>query len=144
MAYDYNGYGGMAYYSSVDCGFASGSNNTTTGCTTDYAQSEVKYVVDAWKNAKSSVASEARLITKDEYANLCNTETYETPTEPGVKFVPQYDWMYSNSFQYITMTPFGDSTQLWNIGYSGNMDPSYSVMGFSIVRPVIVLPKSAL
>lgn len=62
-AYNYNGYGGMAYYTSETCGWIN-NNLVETGCTTDYAQSEVKYVVDAWKIANAPAASEARLITK--------------------------------------------------------------------------------
>ncbi len=55
----------MAYYSSETCGYV---NNSwiKTDCITNYAQSEVKYVVDTWKITKAPVASEARLITYDE------------------------------------------------------------------------------
>ena len=64
-AYDNNGYGGMQYYSNSTCGY-DGSSWVYDGCTTDYASSEIKYVVDAWKNEKVPAASEARLITFDE------------------------------------------------------------------------------
>ena len=49
-----NGYGGMAYYTSETCGYLNGSSGScvTTGCTIDYAQSEVKYAVDAWAKDK--------------------------------------------------------------------------------------------
>ena len=55
----------MAYYSSETCGYV---NNSwiKTDCITNYAQSEVKYVVDTLKITKAPVASEARLITYDE------------------------------------------------------------------------------
>ena len=49
-----NGYGGMAYYTSETCGYPNGSSGSSVdiGCTTDYAQSEVKYAVDAWAKDK--------------------------------------------------------------------------------------------
>ena len=46
-----NGYGGMTYYSSETCGYVN-SSWVYDGCTTDYAQSEVKYAVDAWAKDK--------------------------------------------------------------------------------------------
>ena len=50
-AYDNNGYGGMAYYTSTTCGW-NGSSRVSDGCTTDYDASEIKYVVDAWTTDK--------------------------------------------------------------------------------------------
>ena len=61
-ASDRNGYGGMAYYTSTTCN----SSGDKSGCTVDYEQSEIKYVVDAWKAEKAPAASEARLIAVDE------------------------------------------------------------------------------
>jgi len=145
-AYNQNGYGGMAYYSSETCGYV---NNAwvETGCTTDYAQSEVKYVVDAWKTAKAPAATEARLISKDEYESMTTVETYETPTEPGTRYVPQYDWQYNNSCWYWTSTQYNDSpSDVWNVNnFDGVLSRSYGVYNNSgVVRPVIILPKSAL
>ena len=34
-----------------------------SGCTTNYTDSDIKYVVDAWKNAQAPMATEPRLIT---------------------------------------------------------------------------------
>ena len=45
-AYDGNGYGGVAYYSSETCGWINNSY-VGTGCTCDYASSDIKYIVDA-------------------------------------------------------------------------------------------------
>ena len=65
-AYNQNGYGGMAYYTSETCGWVNNSR-VETGCTTDYEQSEVKYVVDAWAADKvGSKLQEARLLTYEE------------------------------------------------------------------------------
>ena len=143
-AKDINGYGGMAYYSSSTCGGAS-YPYTYTGCTTNYAQSEIKYAVDAWKSAKAPAAEEARLITRDEYIALTVTETYETPTEPGTRYVPQYDWLYNSNYNYWTMSQWNDSpSSVWRVDINGDLNTS-DVFGKNIVvRPVIVLDKSLL
>ena len=141
-AQNIHGYGGIPYYSSSTCTKAT---DTYTGCTTNYAQSEIKYAVDAWKNAKAQAAEEARLITRDEYIALTVAETYETPTEPGTRYVPQYDWLYNNNYSYWTISPYNDSTSdVWIVDYNGSL---YNVDGDSgkhVVRPVIVLSKSLL
>ena len=140
-AYDNNGYGGMAYYSSSTCGY-NGTDWVYDGCKSDYASSEVKYVVDAWKIAKAPQASEARLISKDEYESMTTVETYETPTAPGTRYVPQYDWQYNNSYWYWTNTPYNDSpSSVWNVDGSGGLNGNrVSVNG--VVRPVITISKS--
>ena len=137
------GIGGMAYYTSSTCT----NYGTTDGCTTSYADSEIKYVVDAWKSDKAPLAIEARLISKDEYVSMATFETYETPTEPGTRYVPQYDWQYNNSYWYWTNTSANDSSSsVWYVYSDGTLssNPVYSPRGFGVVRPVIVLPKSAL
>ena len=141
-AYDSNDYGGMEYYSSATC---NGSGDSS-GCTTNYADSEIKYVVDAWKNAQAPLASEARLITKEEYEALCDIETYETPTAPGTRYVPQYDWIYNSNYRYWTMSQYQDSASgVWVVGIDGGLG-SYDVSGNYgfVVRPVITLSKSNL
>ena len=128
-----NGYGGMNY----------GQNNV-------YSQSYVKSVVEAWANDKilSNDLKEVRLITKNEYSVLSIYETYETPSEPGHVYVPMYDWLYGNYYCY-TMTPFeDDSNRIINITERGSLLDNgidgYMGNGFSVVRPVVELYKSAL
>ena len=146
-AFNLNGYGGMAYYTSETCRYV---NNTfvSDGCKNDYAQSEIKYVVDAWKNAKVPSASGARLMTYDEYAaygekkQICTGSCYET-------IVSQYDWMYNDNYFYWTMSQYNDSpSEVWYINESGNVYGNGVIdcvgMRYGVVRPVIVLPKSAL
>ena len=60
-AQNVNGYGGIAFYSSETC------KQYGSDCTTDYAQSEINYVVDAWKVAQAPAATEARLIQYNEF-----------------------------------------------------------------------------
>ena len=60
-AYDQNGYGGVEYYSSETCKYvttqispsSSSTTNVDSGCKTDYADSEIKYIVYAWASAKT-------------------------------------------------------------------------------------------
>ena len=142
-AYDNNGYGGMAYYTSETCGWIN-DNWVETGCKNDYASSEIKYVVDAWKTAKAPAAIEARLISKDEYDSMTTVETYETPTAPGTRYVPQYDWQYSNSYWYWTNTPYNDSSSfVWGVILSGEFNDNSDVrISDGVVRPVITISKS--
>ncbi len=150
QAYDRKGYGGMAYYTSETCG-----TSGTSGCTVDYAKSEVKYVVDAWASAQAPAVLEARLITKSEIDDNFEFEDFEyypcggpyCPAETGKRI--KDTWMYNSSYWwYWTMTP-SSSENLWVVqgdGQLGEGGPRYSDnYGAQIaVRPVIVLPKSAL
>ena len=135
---DRNGYGGMAYYSSATCGYSGDS-----GCTTSYASSEIKYVVDAWKTAKAPAATEARLMTYDEYTDLtevgqvCTGSCYDA-------IVPKYDWMHNSNYRYWTMSPWNDSSSnVWCVDSSGYIN-GYVSNDILEVRPVIVLSKSEL
>ena len=98
-----NGYGGMAYYTSENCGYVNNSW-VETGCTTDYEESEVKYTVDTWKTANAPAALEARLITKDEIDNNFEFEEVDccggcgSCTENFIKET----WMYNSNYGYWT------------------------------------------
>ena len=132
--------GGMAYYTSETCSYASG---IYTGCKTDYSESEIKYVVDAWKTAKAPAATEARLITFNE---LTSNLGYEYKENIGYRYTESTpNFVYDISCDgYWTMTPYDETSKVWRVG---NYDlyhydiSSYIQYG---VRPVIVLPKSAL
>ena len=136
------GIGGMAYYSSSTCG-SSGSS----GCTTDYAQSEIKYVVDAWKTAQAPNATNARLITIDDLTdnlgmelNKTNPSTYQiTVTEDTPT------WVMGENYYYWTMTTNTDNVgQVWGVNArSGACVGSGGVRDYSgAVRPVITLSKA--
>ena len=163
QAHDRNGYGGMAYYTSATCGYPTAGNSTfvTTGCTTDYAQSEVKYAVDAWAADKFQASDlkddetgySARLITFNELVNnlgysIKNGETSYTAT---ADYTPS--WIYNSNYWYWTMSQYGDSALgVWFVGYDGGLYGGnvYSsdniVYGnyYGVVRPVVTLLKSAL
>ena len=149
QAKDNNSYGGMAYYSSTTCGY-DGSNWVSTGCTTDYEQSEVKYVVDAWKAAKAPQASDARLITYDELTEDLGFEFQQiNPTAQGYKYTENTPtWVYSNDYSYWTMSQYETSSSaVWSIKYNGGgylANASVSDSQQIVVRPVITIKKSAL
>ena len=142
-AYDSNGYGGMQYYSSSTCGY-NGTDWVYDGCKNDYASSEIKYVVDAWKMAKAPAATEARLLTYDEYTayaekkQICTGSCYEA-------IVPQYDWMYNNNYWYWLGTPYNDSpSSVWGVGDDGGLFSNGVYRRDGVVRPVITLSKTYL
>ena len=146
-AYDVNGYGGMAYCSSPTCGY-NGTKLVYDGCKTDYEQSEVKYVVDAWKTAKAPAASEARLIQYDE---LMDNLGYEVDPSVATQRIPNATntptWVYNNNYMYWTMSQYEDSASaFWCVYYGGHLG-NYDVgpnSRNSVVRPVITISKSAL
>ena len=138
--------GGMAYYTSETCGYIN-NNWVYDGCTTDYAQSDIKYVVDSWKTAQAPSATEARLITFDEVSSL----GFELVDNGSAVFLQRTEntptWVYNRNYEYWTMSQYNDSavdvSVVSNVGslthygvHSGN--------GFGTVRPVITIKKSAL
>ena len=151
-AYDVDGYGGMAYYSSPTCG-----SSGTSGCTTDYEQSEIKYVVDAWKTDQAPQAINARLITVEEIM-------YDLGVEMNKVSSTKYDivvtddtptWIMSEKSSYWTMTTDTDkTTNAWVVhprSYECMISSAVRNTGFimgtiyhSGVRPVITIKKSAL
>jgi hypothetical protein len=145
-----NGNGGMAYYSSETCGYVNGSW-VEDGCKTNYAESEIKYVVDAWATDKFTSTDlkevegyKARLVQKEElrsqfYPSCSESKTscYKESTTPR--------WLYNSNYYYWTMTQLNTSSsrvgRVSDVGSLGN----YEVyLGYGAVRPVINLYKSKL
>ena len=148
----------MAYYTSTTCGYPTAGNSTRveTGCTTDYAQSEVKYAVDAWAADKFQASDlkddrlgyKARLLTLEElqnnlgYAQLQSDATsilYDSANTPS--------WVYNSNYYYWTMSQYEDSTlRVWYVNNDGCLYRSHNVYGShnGAVRPVVTLLKSAL
>ena len=145
-AYDVSGYGGMAYYTSETCGYVS-DNFVETGCTTDYASSEIKYVVDAWKVANASSATETRLLTFEELGDNLGYEYRDNGSIEGwLKTESTPEWLYNGDDMYYWLgTPRTDfSSVVWGVFTCGVLS-SYSIYSHNgVVRPVIVVPKSAL
>ena len=140
-AYKNNGYGGMAYYSSSSCG-----SSSTSGCTTDYAQSEIKYVVDAWKTAKAPAATEARLIGLNDLPELGyelqpNNDTDSSLVYKKTENTPS--WVYNSNYWYWTSSQYNDSSSyVWYVNASGGLNDNYVYSFSGVVRPVITISKS--
>ena len=151
-AYNENGYGEMQYYSSETCGYVN-SSWILDSCTTDYAQSEVKYVVDAWAADKFKASDlivdetgySARLITIDELTNNMGYEIINNGSAIyGQKADSTPDWVYNSNYSYWTMSPHEDSAlRVWRVNNHGIVDAD-NVCNIAVVRPVVTLLKSAL
>ena len=154
-AYDKNGYGAMAYYTSETCRIVKGSL-VSTGCTADYAQSDVKYVVDAWATDKFQASDlkedetgySARLLTFEELTtNLGYTAPAKDVTSMSLNSETVPSFVYDGNYWYWTMSPFQDEVlRVWNVLDIGNIgtDDVYGYSNFDVVRPVVTLLKSAL
>ena len=136
-SYNYNGYGAMAYYTSETCGKVNGSW-VTSDCTTDYAQSDIKYAVDAWKTAQAPQALEARLITYEELTTDlgCSSSSCRNSSN---------SWLYNSNYTYWTKSQYNDSASyVWRVGLDGSL-LDISVRSYNIVvRPVITISKSSI
>ena len=156
-AHDYNGYGGMAYYSSSTCGYVN-SSWVETGCTTDYDQSEIKFTVDTWavdkfKSSalkKDSLGYKARLITFDELTtNLGYDKNAGGCIQPSTNGDNTPDWVYNNNSWYWTMSQSDDSAlRVWGVDGMGRLDDLNGFVNLhysnSVVRPVVTLLKSSI
>ena len=152
-----NGYGGMTYYSSENCGYVNGSW-VTEGCTTDYDASEVKYAVDAWAVdklnvndlTKDSLGYTARLLTYEELTiNLGYTRDVGA-TSMSLNTEKTPSWVYNERYYYWTMSQYDNSnSNIWYVYVDGSVNSYYVYAssgygGFGTVRSVVTLLKSAL
>ena len=130
---DQNGYGGMQYHSSSSA----------------YETSYVKTTVNAWKTNQAPAESEARLITIDEVSGLGYEWRQSCPTCDNywAKTEDTPNWIYNSNYWYWTMSP--SETAVYSVNNEGALGTTGIIYGygpnsFPVVRPVIVLPKSAL
>ena len=138
-----NGYGKIYYYSSSMC-----NHTDRSKCTVSYTDSEIKYVVDAWKVAKASAANESRLITYDELIDNFGFELHEggcsTCSSYYAASTETPSWLYSDQYSYWTMSQARDSNDgVWAVA-GGRIDYSVVFNIYSSVRPVITINKSYL
>ena len=131
----------MAYYTSETCGYV---NNTwvETGCKTDYALSEIKYVVDAWKAAKAPAASDARLITLEDlkslgYSDDCIQSGFCSDSAEAPS------WLHINSWYWTSSQHSISSPSVWSVSGNGLLS-SYVHNKNGVVRPVITISKSLI
>ena len=124
----------MAYCSSTTCNSSNREN-----CTVNYAESDVKYVVDAWKQAQAPLATEARLITYDELTNLGEIMQQETMSGVFDYLQLNYNWLFKNCW---TMTSTGN--YVWYMATNGGVYADDVLYTDHNVRPVIIVSKTAL
>ena len=154
-----NGYGGMAYYSGPTCGYAipgDYDSENMEGCTSDYASSEIKYVVDAWANDQltqvdlkvDATGYSARLITFDELTTNLGYDAEIAKEEGWVDSSTNGEtppWVYNENYYYWTMSQHKDSSgYMWVVNVDAGLDRESVDTYGSLVRPVITLYKSAI
>ena len=128
-----NGYGGMQYHSSSNL----------------YEGSYIKNTVDSWASVYAPDVIEVRLITKDELISL----GYELPPDATAeRYKPSErtpSWVYNSDYNYWTMSPYADSlSNVYSVYYnswggSGVYEDGVSLSSSNVVRPVIIIKKSA-
>ena len=140
-AYDLNGYGAMAYYTSETCG-SIGSG----GCIKDYETSEVKYAVDAWVTGKlnssdlteDSLGYKARLLSIEELTNNFAYKKDGSSSYANHDIEKTAPWLCNDSYNYWTMGAY-------YVGGNGYVSTIViDAADYSVVRPVITLLKSAI
>ena len=142
-AYNQNGYGGMAYYSSETCGDV-GYGDVQDGCVANYESSDINFAVEAWANDKIlNGLQDARLITVEELESLGYLYNEEYGYYPKLDNVP--NWLYNSNYNYWTMSSndsnrVGTAWAIYDIGDVG----SFYVNNILVVRPVIVISKTVL
>ena len=153
VAYDYVGdgsVGGVAYYSSENCGYINGSG-IYDGCTTSYDDSDIKHVVDKYASTtfysnelKTIGDYKARLPEKEElrqigWIHCASTATWctEESSTPS--------WLYNWEYGYWTMSGLDNSSEfVWSVDHHGGYLVHYSVGSEIGIRPVINIYKSAI
>lgn len=150
QAYNENGYGGMAYYSSPTCGYNGDDWVGFDGCKRNYEESDIKYAVDAWAADKFASTDlrevegyKARLVQFSELQQFypscgedkrfCSKES-TTPRR-----------LYNSKYWYWTMSQNSDQgSNMWIVDDEGNLN-GYSVLSSKIVvRPVINIYKDKI
>ena len=133
-----NGYGG-AYYDNTD------------PKSTNYDDSDIKKVVDAWKEAKLTQDDlkevdgyTTRLLMYDELFDNLGYEIQTCGTDECKKYTENTpSWVYNSNYWYWTMSPYNDSASyVWYVNNNGYLNGL--VYGDGVVRPVINLLKSAI
>ena len=151
-------------YGSTSTSTSHGSTSTSTVCggayydntdpkSTNYDDSDIKKVVEAWSKAKltqselkeDSLGYKVRLITFDELTtNLgYSLKTGDTSYTATADVTPS--WVYNSNYWYWTMSQSEDSTSsVWRVDGYGRLSNGSVYYNAGVVRPVINLLKSAI
>ncbi len=144
-----NGYGGMTYYSNETCGY-NGYSFNWDNCSTNYDNSDIRYVVNNWAKVKFGNELEevnnykARLLLLDELLNFyTNCDIDNDLIDNRCSLEDQtFKWIYSEDYWYWTMSSILDSDKeviaILENGYLSNTLINYNP---GVVRPVINLRK---
>lgn len=135
--YNYNGYGGIVYYSSVDCGF--------DGPTSEF---------------ELNILKEARLIIFDELINYLNFESHQECTGSCYtkysksEYTPS--WVYGDYWYWTMSQSYDNTSQVWIVGYEGDLH-SFDILqvgsyggkdsynnATGVICPVITIKKRAI
>lgn len=151
--------GRVAYYSSDVCGYYNRSR-IVTGCTNDYNDSDIKYILDKWSDDMlndtdlvNDKGYKIRLITLDEVINLGYEwgKKCEHCYEGSVKTSNAPNWLYNSNMVWAMTPSEKDNTHVWFIYHDGALLDSsifsdyHSIYnGYGLVRPVITIKKSSL
>ena len=145
-AYNCDGNGGTAFYSNETCGYEYGER-VSQGCSTEYNQSDIKFIIDSWSSSKvnsndlvvDSTGYSARLITINELRNNLGYGNDNIDNGNVPSWVKSYNYWTMNSVEL-------SSTYVWAVTHNNleNYFVSGSVMIDITVRPVITIKKSAL
>ena len=134
---------------SAGTGADTGSNGVIAyGVTSNYSISYVKQTIDAWKTARAPFATEARLISLDELKDELGYEFIDNGSVQLWSLTENTpNWVWTGAFAYWTMITYNDSTSqvliVSNNGALANIEVGNNGH-YYVIRPVIVLPKSAL
>ena len=119
-----------------------------TQCTTDYEESDIKYVINNWASynvnlkdiAIDSTGYSIRLINEFDLENI----GYVKNGDSYLKTSNVQEFVYSVNSWTWTMIPYNQERYVWNISSNGEIKEDQVDNHSSVVRPVIVLYKSAI
>lgn len=144
------GYGGVAYYSSANCGINSEGVYVVNNCVTDFAQSDIKFILDNYLvqfNTKDllidNTGFKIRLITREELIKL----GYENTDKPSywVDNKYKYDWLYIKEQGGFWTMSKKNSNDVWHVNINGTLSYGTRVCGgYMTIRPVITIKKVAI
>ena len=106
-----------------------------------YDDSYIKITVDAWKVAEVPEALEARLITYEELTTDLGCSSSSCTNSSN-------SWLYNSNYAYWISSRYSDSSSsFWAVLRDGELSEINVFTSDThrvSVRPIIVLPKSAL
>ena len=146
VAFNFNGYGAIAYYTSESCGRVNGTT-LLTGCDVTYENSDVKYILDNWSVERLDISDlvedelgyKIRLITIDELRNAFGYRYSNIVNEN----VPK--WIYNSNYSYWTMSSgYNGNNFVWAVLSDGRLHDALTIHASHTVRPVVNLKKEVI